>query len=174
MLAQLARSGDREAFARLYRLTAPKLFGFALRILRRRDLAEEALQEAFVSIWRHAGEFKPEKALPQTWLAAIVRNRALDLLRSRRPEDPLDDDEQMEALPSEFPDPLQKTLASREARALLECLDQLPGKQRQVILLSYFHGLSHAELAQRVAEPLGTVKTWIRRGLESLKRCLEK
>lgn len=165
--------GDRDAFARLYRLTSPNLFGLALRILGRRSLAEEALQDAFVNIWRHAADFRPERAAPQTWLAAIVRNRALDLLRASPPEDPPAEDPEIETWASADLGPLEKAMAGDEAKALLECMKRLQAKQRQAIALAYYHGLAHGDLARHLAEPIGTVKTWIRRGIEQLKRCLE-
>lgn len=170
----LARSalGDRHAFAELYRHTSGKLYGLAMRVVRRSDLAEEVLQDAFINIWRHAGDFRPERAGAFTWMAAVVRNRALDLLRAAPREDSLGDDESPDDWAGDDPGPLDQAVASDEARALLNCLERLMPRERQVISLSYFRGLTHEELARHIEEPLGSVKTWIRRGLQQLRRCM--
>jgi RNA polymerase sigma-70 factor, ECF subfamily len=169
----LARSalGDRAAFCALYRAAAPKLLGVALRILRREDWAEEVLQECYVSIWTHAPDYRPALAAPMTWMTSIVRNRCLDWLRRPNPE-PLED-EALEALASDNPGPLAELERGRDHAALARCLRGLEAKQRQAIALAFFDGLSHAELAQHLREPLGTVKTWVRRGLARLRSCLE-
>jgi RNA polymerase sigma-70 factor (ECF subfamily) len=177
VLAELmARSAlkDQRAFAELYRHTAAKLYGVALRILRRQDWAEEVLQESFVNIWNHLGEYSATRSAPLTWMTAIVRNRALDWVRRPNLERGGEDYELLlEATPDEGGGPELALADSRDARALARCLDQLPASQRQSITLAYVNGLSHAELAQHMREPLGTVKTWIRRGLERLKGCLD-
>jgi RNA polymerase sigma-70 factor, ECF subfamily len=169
----LARSalGDRSAFRGLYQATAPKLFGVALRILRREDWAEEVLQECYVSVWRHAPEYRASRAAPMTWLTSIVRNRCLDWLRRPNPQ-PIDE-ELLEGLESESPGPLAELERGRDSAALARCLRGLEAKQRQATALAFFDGLSHAELAQHLSEPLGTVKTWVRRGLARLRSCLE-
>jgi len=169
--------GDRAAFARLYEATAPKLFGVAIRMLRRDDLAEEILQECYVSIWNHARTYSVALSAPMTWMTSIVRNRCLDALRRPRlevalaPNDETGEDP-LAAVPSEEPGPLAVLQRSSDARALADCLGQLDGKMRQAIMLAFFEGLSHSELAAHMGQPLGTVKTWIRRGLERLKICL--
>jgi RNA polymerase sigma-70 factor, ECF subfamily len=172
--ALLARSalGDRGAFSELYRLTSPKLFSVALRIVRSRDLAEEAVQEAFINVWRRAGDYREDKGLPLPWLVAIVRNRALDLLRGGPKERPLDEDAEVEDWASDDLTPFERLAASREAKALAGCLERLRPEQRQAIALAYYRGLAHEELAGHMGQPLGTIKSWIRRGLEQLKRCL--
>jgi RNA polymerase sigma-70 factor (ECF subfamily) len=169
----VARSalGDRAAFQELYRATAPKLFGVALRILRREDWAEEVLQECYVSVWRHAPEYRSSLAAPMTWMTSIVRNRCLDWLRRPNPE-PLED-EALAEIESENPGPLSLLEQGRDSAALARCLRGLEAKQRQAIALAFFDGLSHAELAKHLREPLGTVKTWVRRGLARLRSCLE-
>ena len=169
----IARSalGERGAFRELYRATAPKLFGVALRILRREDWAEEVLQECFVSLWRHAPDYNASRAAPMTWMTSIVRNRCLDWLRRPNPE-PLAD-EALEALESDNPGPLAVLEQGRDSAALARCLGALEARQRQAIALAFFDGLSHAELAQHLRQPLGTVKTWVRRGLARLRSCLE-
>ena len=169
----LARSalGDRRAFAELYQASAAQLFGVALRILRREDWAEEVLQECYVSVWRHAREYSAARAAPMTWMTSIVRNRCLDWLRRPNPE-PLAD-EALEALESEAAGPLALLESARDSAALARCLRGLEAKQRQAIALAFFDGLSHGELAQHLRQPLGTVKTWVRRGLARLRSCLE-
>lgn len=165
---------DRHAFARLYQLSAAKLFAVAVRITRRRDWAEEVLQESFINIWNHASGYIPAKSAPMTWMTAIVRNRALDLLR--RPREVEMDEESGElvaSIPDESPGPEELLRQSTEAGALAECMKQLTGEQRKSITLAFFYGLSHGELARQMQKPLGTVKTWIRRGLERLRNCLD-
>jgi len=176
-LAQLlARTAlaDRAAFAQLYEATKAKLFGVSLRIVRERPLAEEVLQDSFINIWNHAADYAVAKSAPLTWMTAIVRNRALDWLRRPNLERGDEDyDLLVEAVADDAPGPDVILGASRDARALAECLKQLTGNQRQTIILAYSHGLSHGELAQHLKQPLGTVKTWIRRGLDRLKGCMD-
>lgn len=163
--------GDRKALQRLYTQTAPRLFGIALRIVGRRDLAEEVLQDGFLRIWRHAGEYRPERGTAFVWMASVIRYRALDLLRQVRPQSELD------ALDSCALDieagPERQAMASEEARRLRQCLEALSAEQRQGIAAAFYQGLTHAELARHFEQPLGTVKGWIRRGLLQLRRCLE-
>jgi RNA polymerase sigma-70 factor (ECF subfamily) len=165
---------DQLAFAELYRLSSAKLFAVAVRITRRRDWAEEVLQEGFVNIWNHAGGYSPSKSAPMTWMTAIVRNRALDLLRRPR-EVELDEENEalVASLPDDAPGPDELLRQAKDAGALSECLKQLTGEQQKSITLAFFYGLSHGELAQQMQKPLGTVKTWIRRGLDRLRDCLE-
>ena len=168
----MARSAlrDQRAFRDLYRHTSAKLYAVALRIVRREDWAEEVLQESFVNIWNHIAEYSAVRSAPLTWMTAIVRNRALDWLRRPNLERGDEDyDLLVEAVADDAPGPDVVLGASRDARALAECLKQLTGNQRQTIILAYSHGLSHGELAQHLKQPLGTVKTWIRRGLDRLK-----
>ena len=176
LLTACARK-DQAAFARLYQRTSSKLFGVAVRILRREDWAEEVLQDCYVSIWNHAGSYEAGRSAPMTWMTSIVRNRCLDWLRRPnlevtlgRPDD--DGDDPLENVPSEDPGPLDELARSADAKALGECLRRLDSKQRQAIMLAFYEGLSHSELASHMREPLGTVKTWVRRGLERLKGCL--
>lgn len=172
LLAQAALKNQR-AFADLYSLTASKLFGVALRILRRQDWAEEVLQECYINIWNHAGDYAVQKSAPLTWMTSIVRNRSLDWLRRPRQEASGEEYEiAVEAWQDDAPGPVERLVASSEAAALARCMQQLEAKQRQSIMLAFFHGLSHSELAEHMKQPLGTVKTWVRRGLERLKLCL--
>lgn len=173
LLSRVAQ-GDRSAFSSLYQATSAKLFGLALRILNRRDLAEEALQDAFVNIWHHAINYHQEKAAVMTWMTAIVRNRCLDLLRALPAEQQLGEEQSFDDWASDDLSPLEKATENSESRALLNCMQQLAPMQRQAIALSYFRGLAHDQLAQHLLQPLGTVKTWIRRGLLVLKDCMAK
>ena len=164
---------DRAAFARLYQATSAKLYGVAVRILRREDWAEEVLQECYVSIWTHALDYRPGLAAPMTWMTSIVRNRCLDWLRRPRLELADEDGALTEAAESDSPGPLAELERTKDAAALARCLAALEARQRQAIALAFYDGLSHAELASHLREPLGTVKTWVRRGLLKLKSCLE-
>jgi RNA polymerase sigma-70 factor (ECF subfamily) len=171
LLAACARK-DEQAFAQLYRASAPKLFAVAIRILRRRDWAEEVLQDSFVSIWNHAADYTQGKSAPMTWMTSIVRNRSLDLLRRPAVETPSDLEAIMEVRMDTNPGPFEQALAAADASNLARCLKTLEPRQRQSIVLAFFHGLTHSELAVHLQQPLGSVKTWIRRGLQQLKACL--
>ncbi|WP_339430253.1 MULTISPECIES: sigma-70 family RNA polymerase sigma factor [unclassified Pseudomonas] len=170
LLAQCSL-GDRRAFETLYRSVGPRLHGVALRFMGRSDLAEEVLQESFVRIWNNASRYEAHLSAPMTWMINITRNQAIDQLRKHR-DRPLSDVEQ-DALADEGPSAHDQLSSAREAHALNRCLDSLDGMQRQSISVAYFQGLSCTELAEHLATPLGTVKSWIRRGMERLRRCLE-
>ncbi|WP_088709793.1 sigma-70 family RNA polymerase sigma factor [Noviherbaspirillum denitrificans] len=166
------------AFRTLYDATSAKLFAFALRILVKRELAEEVLQESFVNIWNNASSYQSGLAAPMTWMTTIVRNKAFDLLRRLDDDVEIDadtfDKEVMEALESHSPTPIEALKMSGDAQALARCLSRLEGLHRQAIALAFYHDLSHSEVAGRMQLPIGTVKTWIRRGLEKLRLCLSK
>jgi RNA polymerase sigma-70 factor, ECF subfamily len=174
----LARTalGDRAAFRQLYEASAPRLLGVALRLLNRRDQAEDVLQEAYVSVWHQAGGYTAAVSAPMTWLTAIVRNRALDLLRSeaRHPTEVLDEAEDgaHRQLPDDRPNPLGLLEQAASALQIRGCLASIDGPQKQCLALAYYHGLSHSELAAQLGSPVGSVKVWLRRGLELLRRCL--
>ena len=166
---------DQRAFATLYEFSSAKLFAVAVRITRRRDWAEEVLQEAFVNIWNHAAGYNPAKSAPMTWMTAIVRNRALDWLRRpREVEIAGEHEELMGSIPDESPGPEELLRRTLEAGDLAECMKALTEQQQRSITLAFFYGLSHGELAEQMRKPLGTVKTWIRRGLDRLKDCLDR
>ncbi|GAC1406820.1 MAG: sigma-70 family RNA polymerase sigma factor [Burkholderiaceae bacterium] len=171
-------SKDTQAFRALYDTTSPKLFGFALRILLRHELAEEALQESFVSIWNNAGTYQANLAAPMTWMTTIVRNKAFDLLRRVDQTIEIDadtfDKDVMNAMESADPNPFESLQLTADAKALAHCLTRLDGLHRQAIALAFYHDLSHSEVAHQLKLPMGTVKTWIRRGLERLRVCLQK
>jgi len=169
---------DQGAFARLYEATSAKLFGVAVRMLRREDWAEEVLQDCYVSIWNNAGSYSASLSAPMTWMTSIVRNRCLDWLRRPNVEVVLqsegeDCDDPLERMATDEPGPLEQLATAGDARALSECLGRPDARMRQAIALAFFNGLTHTELAAHMQQPLGTVKTWVRRGLERLKGCLE-
>ena len=163
----LAAAGrrDQRAFARLYELSSARLFGVALKMLRRRDWAEEVLQEAFVNIWQHAADYNTTLAAPLTWMTAIVRNRCLDRLRRPHNEVASDDESLFESVPDAALGPLERLVQSSVTKSIFTCLQRLAARERQTIALAFLHGLTHSELAEHLKEPLGTVKTYVRRGL---------
>jgi RNA polymerase sigma-70 factor (ECF subfamily) len=180
LLTAARDEGSAEAFERLYKACAPLLLGVAKRVLGRSELAEEVLHDSFAKIWQAADSFDPLAARPVAWMVAIVRNRAIDTLArdvSRiapyregafdAPENALDRLFEWTEGAEEAED------QRRGIQWLRECLDHLPAVDRQALVLAYDRGLSHNELARHFDKPLGTVKSWIRRGMGSLRRCIE-
>jgi RNA polymerase sigma-70 factor (ECF subfamily) len=171
---------DQRAFAELYRRTSSHLFGVALRIVREAPTAEEILQEAFVNVWHHAGSYVASRSQPLTWLTAVVRNRCLDHVRRRELDTVAmsrgDDDGEDRDLdfPSSDPSPAELLMTGADAQSVRDCVETLEGGARQAIALAFFQGMTHAELADHLRQPLGTVKSWVRRGLEKLKGCLDR
>jgi RNA polymerase sigma-70 factor (ECF subfamily) len=172
-LLQATARGDRQAFARLYELTAPKLLGAGVHMLKRRELAEDVLQDLFVKIWHRAAEYQVERGGVLTWLYSVQRYLALDKLRAQRPTEALDE-EVSNTLAFEGPDPSMMAMNTDMAGRVHRCLDTLTDVQRRSVTLAFFEGLTHTELTQKLQMPLGTVKSWIRRGLMSLQKCLEQ
>jgi RNA polymerase sigma factor (sigma-70 family) len=164
------------ALRELYDRTSTKLFGVAVKVVGNRNWAEDVLQEAFITIWRSSGDYRATLSPPLAWMGMIVRSRALDFLRRRtseRADVALElDDVMTETVAGDSPDPIDTTQASEQAWALHECLRKLEARQREVVSLAYLRDLSHSELAEQLKLPLGTVKTWIRRGLEQLRGCM--
>jgi RNA polymerase sigma-70 factor (ECF subfamily) len=162
-------AGDKAAFAALYRRTAAKLYGVIVRILPQGGRAEDALQDVYTRIWHAAGSFDPRRGRPVTWLAAIARNRAVDLLRqdgSRIEGRLVDiDPEMLGAIVDDRP-------GADEVAELRRCLDTLDPQHRECILLAYVEGASREELGERFGRPTGTIKSWLSRGLASLRGCL--
>lgn len=183
----LARSGlgDRAAFATLYERTSSHLFAVVLRINRDRAQAEDILQEVYVNVWRAASSFDAAQSQPLTWLTSIARNRAIDSLRrmqtqpQMRAQGPaaegreIEDDDVYDTVADEAPGPLDLLSRAVEARSLAACMDKLSATQRQSVALAFFQGLSHAEIAAQMRQPLGTIKSWVRRSLTTLKSCLQ-
>ncbi len=162
---------DRAAFSTLYKLTSAKLFGVCLRICGERQAAEDVLSEVYLTIWRRAGAYEPGRASPISWLATIARNRAIDWRRSAGRKVALTLDEAPEVADSD-PSAEERMVTKDEDSRLHLCLDQLEDKQRGAIRTAFFDGLTYAELAEREGVPLGTMKSWVRRGLVRLKDCL--
>ncbi len=181
----LARAGlgERAAFATLYERTSSHLFAVVLRINRDRAQAEDVLQEVYVNVWRAAQSFDAAQSQPLTWLTSIARNRAIDSLRRKQTEpqtQPVhfsnDSDEERDVyddVADNAPGPLALLSQASDARALASCMQGLTAQQRQSVALAFYDGLSHAEVAEQMRQPLGTVKSWVRRALLSLKSCLE-
>jgi RNA polymerase sigma-70 factor (ECF subfamily) len=175
LLARVAL-GDRAAFERVYRATCAHLLGVAFRILNSRERAEDVLQEAFMNVWHGAGGFDASVAGPMTWLINIVRNKAIDALRSGRSERASTsalDEEAMGVAADEMQQPQALFERSLQALRITACMGDLGASQRQALALAYYRGMVHTEIAQALGAPLGTVKAWVRRGLEKLKHCLE-
>lgn len=165
--------GDHAAFRRLYDAMSPRIYGLCMRLLKRQDLAEEVLQDAFVRIWHHAGEYHAERGTPAGWMLTVARYRALDVLRRRRFEFSMDH-ESLTLLAEQQTHANESETDDTTFLALQGCLEEISPQQRDSILQAYYHGLSHEQLASAMNTPLGTVKSWVRRGLSSLKRCLEQ
>lgn len=163
--------GERSALRAIYDAEAPRMVGVARRLLRRPALAEEAVQDAFVQIWRGAASFDPARGGARTWIYAVLRNRALNVLRGEVRTELVEDFEPM-GLASAEEDPEAAVERLSEAGALRRCLQELEASRRRVVVLAYMHGLSHGELAGRMGVPLGTMKSWLRRSHLSLRECL--
>lgn len=169
-LLALVAKRDRNALRAVYARQSTRLFGIAMAILRDRSAAADVIQDAFLKVWQRAGQFDPARGPAGAWLGQVVRNAALDAARARGREvltdDPSLGDGSVEATA------LDDLTTAEDGARLRACLGQLEDKPRQGILLAFVHGMSHPEVAERMAQPLGTVKSWIRRGLLSLRECL--
>ncbi|MGY0193674.1 sigma-70 family RNA polymerase sigma factor [Leptothrix sp. BB-4] len=177
---------DRRAFQTLYERSSSHLFAVVLRIQKNRALAEDVLQEVYVNIWRSAASYDAHRSQALTWMTSVARNRAIDSLRRRQAEpdtvssqvwlgdgDP-DNDDMLERLPSDEPGPEQLLAEAAQAQSIQGCMGQLSAEQQQSLALAFYQGLSHAEVADHLSQPLGTVKSWLRRGLQALKGCLDR
>lgn len=171
----LIRAGDedRGAFGELYSLTSAKLFGICLRICGERQAAEDVLHEVYLTIWRRAGAYEPGRASPITWLATIARNRAIDWRRAQKVRRALPIDE-APAIADDAPLATETLLAEEVGHRLQHCLGELEDRQRTAIRTAFFDGATYADLAERQSVPLGTMKSWVRRGLLRLRECLTR
>lgn len=164
---------DRRAFEQLYQLTSRKMFAVALRIVREPGLAQDVLQDAYIRLWRYAHTFNGKLSAPETWLHQVVRNRALDLISQQSnnvTSIPIEEFAESEEVEDYSEANEEASHDGRELKLVMQtCLQKLEGKYRQVLTLAYNHGMSHAEIADHLCVPLGTVKTWARRGLMELK-----
>ena len=167
-------SGEKNALETVYSATSAKLFGICLRILNDRQEAEDVLQEIYLGVWRRAGSFDSSRASPITWLATLARNRAIDRLRSLRRTAGADPVEDALDIADAAPGALAVMESREEAMRLGGCLGELEERTAGVIRAAFFGGLTYSELAERSNVPLGTMKSWIRRGMMKLKECLQR
>jgi RNA polymerase sigma-70 factor (ECF subfamily) len=170
LLAAVAKA-DQAAFERLYAATRAKLYGVVLRILRRQDLADEVMQETYLKIWTSAGQYDPALASPITWMVAIARNRAIDVVRKKTEVSIEEESDVLEAA-ADTPDPLAKRETAEELRRLLACMGRLDEERRRLVLFAYYGGWSREQLAAKFEKPVNTIKTWLRRALMEIRECL--
>lgn len=164
--------GDRDAFLRLYDLTSAKLFGLCLRILRDRGASEDAVQEIYVKVWQNAARYQVNGLSPMTWLITVARNHAIDRLRARRFDtEPI---ETADLVHDPAPGPEASAVAAGERARIVGCLEELDTSQADAVRGAYLNGDSYAELAERFDVPLNTMRTWLRRSLIALRKCLER
>jgi RNA polymerase sigma-70 factor, ECF subfamily len=172
LLGAVAR-GDETAFERLYDATRAKIYGVLLRILGRAALAEEVMKETYLKIWNTADGFDPTVASPTTWMVAIARNRAIDIVR-KRGDLSIEDEPEVPEAAAEAPQPLARREMTEELKRLLSCLGRLDPEKQRIVLLAYYSGWSRDQLAQKLDIPVNTVKTWLRRSLLEIRECMEK
>jgi RNA polymerase sigma-70 factor (ECF subfamily) len=170
LLAAVAK-GDAAAFERLYATTRAKLYGVILRILRRADLADEVLEETYVQIWTDAAQFDPALSMPITWMVAIARHRAIDVLR-RKPDLSAEDETASSEIAADSAPALDRRLMSEGLSRLLTCRGRLSEQQRRLILLAYYSGWSRDQLAEKFTASASTIKIWLRRALVEIRECL--
>lgn len=172
LLMTSVASGNRGALAEVYRRTSAKLFGICIRLLGSEAEAEDVLQEVYLVVWNKADRFDPQKASPITWLAVVARNKSIDRLRLRRlSTDPI---ERAGEVGDDGPSAFDVLETAQEQQRLTSCLDELEEQQRSMIRSAFLDGASYPELAEREGVPLGTMKSWIRRGLLRLRGCMQQ
>lgn len=174
LLSRIAQR-DKKAFRILYDRVAPAIFGMLITLVRARAVAEELLQECFVGIWQHAGSYVPARSRPMTWMFSIARNRAIDHLRSGycKTTSFEDEEDRILSVPDETPSALELMSVQADTEALRECLRALEPTIERCIVAAFYRGLTHDQVALEIGAPLGTVKSWIRRGLTRLRQCLD-
>ena len=170
LLAAVAK-GDQAAFERLYGATRAKLYGVLLRILGTPELADDVMQETYLKVWKMAGKFDPTIASPITWMVAIARNRAIDIVR-KRPDVSVEDSPEAMGVAADAPPPLARREMTEELRRLLSCLGKLDPEKQRIVLLAYYSGWSREQLAQKLDIPVNTIKTWLRRSLLEIRECM--
>jgi RNA polymerase sigma-70 factor, ECF subfamily len=170
LLGAVAR-GDEAAFERLYDATRAKLYGVLLRILGKPALAEEVMAETYFKVWNTADKFDPATASPITWLVAIARNRAIDIVR-KRGDVSIDEERQAPQPAAEAPAPLARREMTAELKRLLSCLGRLDPEKQRIVLLAYYSGWSRDQLANKLDIPVNTIKTWLRRSLLEIRECM--
>ena|ERR1035441_1884985 len=172
LLAQVVM-GNRPAFDALYRSTASRLFGICLRVLTQRAEAEDALQDVYTAVWRKAAQFDPAKASAISWLAMIARNKAIDRLRSMPVHQSRTSLELAANIEDPGASPPQQVQTATDRAQLEHCLERLEPRRRSLIRAAFFDGLTYEELSAKIEAPLGSIKSWIRRGLMQLRECLD-
>ncbi len=170
LMAGVAR-GDQDAFAHLYASTRMKIYGVVLRILRRKDLAEQATVETYLRVWRRAREFDPAGAAPITWMVGIARNHAIDLVRKSAA--PIEEEPLAIDAGADIPEPVLKREMTEELKRLLACMGNLDEEGRRLLLLVYYSGWTREQLAAKSDKPVDAIKTWLRRSLAQIRECLE-
>ena len=163
--------GDEAAFERLYGATRAKLYGVLLRILGKPELAEEVMQETYLKVWNMADKFDPALASPITWMVAIARNRAIDIVRKKGEASIEDEPEAMEVA-ADTPAPLARREMTDELKRLLACLGKLDPEKQRIVLLAYYSGWSRDQLSKKLDIPVNTIKTWLRRSLLEIRGCM--
>jgi len=163
--------GDQAAFERLYAATRAKLYGVLLRILGKPELAEEVMQETYLKVWKMADSFDPTLASPITWMVAMARNRAIDIVR-RRGEVFIEDEPEAQNVAAEQAAPLARREMTEELKRLLACLGKLDPEKQRIVLLAYYSGWSREQLSTKLDIPVNTIKTWLRRSLLEIRECM--
>jgi RNA polymerase sigma-70 factor (ECF subfamily) len=171
LLAAVAKR-DAAAFERLYEATRAKLYGVLVRILGRPEIADEVMQETYLKIWNMADRFDPTVASPITWMVAIARNRAIDIVR-KKGEVSFEDEPEALEVAADTPAPLARREMTEELKRLLSCLGRLDPEKQRIVLLAYYSGWSREQLAKKLDIPVNTIKTWLRRSLIEIRECLE-
>jgi len=163
--------GDGAAFERLYAATRAKLYGVLLRILGKPELAEEVMQETYLKVWKMADKFDPLVASPITWMVAIARNRAIDIVR-KKGELSIEDEPEAMGVAADAPPPLARREMTEELKRLLSCLGKLDPEKQRIVLLAYYSGWSREQLSMKLDIPVNTIKTWLRRSLLEIRECM--